>query len=402
MKSSGMVRFISLVLVLFFLVYAGWQTYRFFFAGYKTETAVGFEVARAVNTQGILIRSEQSIEKNISGVVHYTVSEGQKFVSNTPLAIVYNSKEDVAQADKYDKLQTEKALLELVQRSTDVGQIQDVELLSRDLSVALNELTKSADYADFGAVDKLRLTITEKFARRQLVTGELDSFTERIDELTGQMPQMPAGDKIYSSHVGYFSRYVDGCEAQFTPEMLKNLDSQTLTQLASQEYTTREDAFGKCIIDFKWYYATVIPEENISLFNPGSAVTLTFIGGSSEPVSGTIYSVTEEKDNNCAVVVIESEELSPDAVSRRSAAVKVSFDNYKGVRFSKKALRIVDGNKGVYIKSGYTIRYRLVEIVFTGKDYYLSRMEYNSESYLNMFDEVIVEGIDLYDGKPLQ
>ena len=110
----------------------------------------------------------------------------------------------------------------------------------------------------------------------------------------------------------------------------------------------------------------------------------------------------KRQENGCAVVIIRSDEISADTVSRRTATIKVGFSNYEGIRFSKKALRIVEDQKGVYIKSGYDVKFRLVDIVYTGKDFYLSRMEYNSESYLNMFEEVIVEGTDLYDGKPLQ
>ena len=79
----------------------------------------------------------------------------------------------------------------------------------------------------------------------------------------------------------------------------------------------------------------------------------------------------------------------------------ISFRNYKGLRISQKALRILDGEKGVYVKSGYSVKFKKVDILYTGLDYYLCQIQYGSSDQLSLFDEVIVEGTDLYDGKPI-
>ncbi len=401
---NGMVRFISVVLILFLTVYAGWQTYRFFFAGYKTETAAGFEVARSITTRGILVRTETPIQQNVSGVVHYLAREGSKFVSSTPLAEVYSSQEEADAANLRANLEEERSLLDSIRESTNTEQVQDLEILNGDITMALTELNRSACYSDPSQAKALRMTLTEKFTRKQLITGETTAqeLEERSAQLAAQMPSLPQSSKVYSSQAGYFSRFVDNNEALFIPTMLDGLTSSTIEELASREYPYNNEAFGKSVTDFAWYYATTVALEDAALFVPGTQVTLSFVGGSHTPVSGTVDRLTEEPENDRAVVIIRSTEISSDTVSRRTASIKIGFSNYKGVRFSKKALRIVDGQKGVYIKAGYDIQFRLVDIVYTGKDFYLSRMEYNSESYLNMFEEVIVEGTNLYDGKPLQ
>ena len=53
------------------------------------------------------------------------------------------------------------------------------------------------------------------------------------------------------------------------------------------------------------------------------------------------------------------------------------------------------------MESGYSVQFKKVAIIYTGTDYYLCRTQYDSTDQLNLFDEVIVEGTDLYDGKPL-
>ena len=106
-------------------------------------------------------------------------------------------------------------------------------------------------------------------------------------------------------------------------------------------------------------------------------------------------------ENGDALAVIQSTSIIPDAVSHRTASVKISFSNYKGLRISRRALRILEGQKGVYVKSGYSVKFKKVDILYTGPDYYLCRTQYGSSDQLNLFDEVIVEGTDLYDGKPI-
>ncbi len=46
-------------------------------------------------------------------------------------------------------------------------------------------------------------------------------------------------------------------------------------------------------------------------------------------------------------------------------------------------------------------RSKKVDILYTGLDYYLCQIQYGSSDQLSLFDEVIVEGTDLYDGKPI-
>ena len=115
---------------------------------------------------------------------------------------------------------------------------------------------------------------------------------------------------------------------------------------------------------------------------------------------GKVVRLSQEESGE-ALVVVQSSCITADAVSHRTANVKLSLQNYKGLRISHKALRIVDGEKGVYVRSGYSVRFKKVDIIYTGPDYYLCKTQYGSTDQLNLFDDVIVEGTDLYDGKPI-
>ncbi len=383
--------------VLTFVLYQGWRSLS---QGYKTETAYEFEIARYCNTEGLLIRTEEVIQKEAGGQVRYLLEEGEKFRSDTPIAQLFPSQEAAEEAARQEVLRKERDLLEAIQRSTDTSRTADVETLNKEIALSLRRLTKSAEEKDMEAVSQLYMTLVEKIGRQQLATGQSTGFGERIRELQEQLTGNSGGRNLYSPQIGYFSRYVDGYEGVYTPDMLDQLDAASLGELLDRDYRSDPESFGKSVTDFTWYYAALVPKESAEFFYEGARVTMTFNGSGEQTVPGKVIQV-KTGENGATMAVIQSTSVTADTVSHRTAGVRVDFSSYKGLRIPRKALRILDGQKGVYVKSGYSVRFKTVDILYTGSDYYLCRTQYSSSSQLSFLDEVIVEGTDLYDGKPI-
>ncbi|MCI8815969.1 MAG: hypothetical protein HFF15_03950 [Angelakisella sp.] len=383
--------------VLTFVLYQGWRSLS---QGYKTETAYEFEIARYCNTEGLLIRTEEVIQKEAGGQVRYLLEEGEKFRSDTPIAQLFPSQEAAEEAARQEVLRKERDLLEAIQRSTDTSRTADVETLNKEIALSLRRLTKSAEEKDMEAVSQLYMTLVEKIGRQQLATGQSTGFGERIRELQEQLTGNSGGQNLYSPQIGYFSRYVDGYEGVYTPDMLDQLDAASLGELLDRDYRSDPGSFGKSVTDFTWYYAALVPKESAEFFYEGARVTMTFNGSGEQTVPGKVIQV-KTGENGATMAVIQSTSVTADTVSHRTAGVRVDFSSYKGLRIPRKALRILDGQKGVYVKSGYSVRFKTVDILYTGSDYYLCRTQYSSSSQLSFLDEVIVEGTDLYDGKPI-
>ena len=68
---------------------------------------------------------------------------------------------------------------------------------------------------------------------------------------------------------------------------------------------------------------------------------------------------------------------------------------------------VVDGEKGVYVRRGNVARFRKLNIVYSDQTYVISATASQDGepivddpgNYLKQYDEVILEGKDLYDGK---
>ena len=83
----------------------------------------------------------------------------------------------------------------------------------------------------------------------------------------------------------------------------------------------------------------------------------------------------------------------------RSGVITVINKEYSGLAVSKKALRVVDSVRGVYVQNGMQINFVPVEIVYTTDDYIICEKKNENGNYLKLYDKVVVKGKNLYDGK---
>ena len=395
--SKATVRIATALVALFILLYAVYQAYRYFSSDYVTEMVFEVDAPRFCDTTGLLIRDEEEIEKTINGVVHYAVEEGGRFRDTTVIARVFSSEEEARTADLAEKAQAELNVLEKVLASE---QTADIAALSGRISAGVLAFSDLCAKGEYDHLEDARLEILLQMGQKAMISGEEAALEQRMEELRAQAAS-GAGAPVYAADTGYFSRYVDGYEARITPQLLSDMDVASLRELLASEYPYDTDAFGKSVKSQNWYYVTAVSREDGEKFIEGRTVTLTFFGGSSQRVSAVVNRVIEGEEGEETLLILKSDNVTSDTVSLRKARVRISLSDYTGLRFSRQALRIVDGKKGVYVKSGYQIVFKEVEIIYQGKDYYLSRMEQNSATHLNLFEEVIVEGRDLYDGKPV-
>ena len=93
--------------------------------------------------------------------------------------------------------------------------------------------------------------------------------------------------------------------------------------------------------------------------------------------------------------------MNPAASVLRNEDIKIKFTNYRGIRVDKSALRLIDGVLGVYIKFGSLVKFRKVDIIYETEDYIISSATEGSGSVLSLYDEIIVQGKNLYIDRDL-
>ena len=97
--------------------------------------------------------------------------------------------------------------------------------------------------------------------------------------------------------------------------------------------------------------------------------------------------------------------MDSDIARLRTEDVEIVINETDGIRVNKSAVRVINGVQGVYVLTGNIVRFKKLDIIYTGEDYVISKMikedvyDKNKVPYLKIYDAVILEGKDLKDGK---
>ena len=116
-----------------------------------------------------------------------------------------------------------------------------------------------------------------------------------------------------------------------------------------------------------------------------------------------VEEVTEDKDNGIAKIVLQCQTISAEVLGLGCETVQVDLKTYEGIRIDKAALHIVNGQRGVYVKYGNLQRFLKITTLYENDSYILipENGKIGTENEVRLYDEIIVEGTNLQDGKLL-
>ncbi len=395
---SGMGKLLTFIMAAFLLVFAGYHAYRHFFSDYTTENVYRYTVYHSTTAQGVFFREEKSLDQSAGSNLRYAVRDGEKVRVGSVLAYRYSDALSADLAERRAEAQKELTMLQRVLAQLQSSNTPTVSDLTRNTDIDLQKLAEAVALEHYSGMDTLALNLQEEINLGSGITGKTAALEARISELEAQTSGSASGEAVYSTLEGYFSSAVDGREGEYTPARLEAMSCDDLqTLLTAGE--TEEAGLGKVVSGPEWYFALTISSKEHKNYQLGSRVNLAFAGGGT--AQGTVVRTELSDDGSAMMLVIRGDTVTEDTVSRRAATVRLSSENYTGVRFDKEYLRIVDGVKGVYVDNGYSVKFKTVDIIYEGDTYYLSRLNYTGEEQLNIFDKLIASKTELYDGMPL-
>ena len=116
-------------------------------------------------------------------------------------------------------------------------------------------------------------------------------------------------------------------------------------------------------------------------------------------IPAKVEKIVQDESSENAVVIFSCDYISGELLKLRSHSAEIIFKQINGLRIPEKALRMVNGQSGVYILKKTVVRYKTVEILYKGVGYYVVKWDSYDSDAIQLFDEVFVEGKDLYEGK---
>ncbi|NBI80648.1 hypothetical protein D3Z48_00920 [Clostridiaceae bacterium] len=404
------------------LLYIIAQTIYAFSNHYVTVSATRVTVEDSIECAGIFIRDELLSDQVTSQTVKHLVSTGERVKKQSQLAVVYAGESALETSQELEQLEEEVALLRAALRSA--GDFSDTARLDQQLTTTMRTL--SAQVRD-GIVTDARDTadsLREQSLRRaagsletEALSAELEALERRRDSLSSQVSGQTRS--ILSPATGYFSETIDGYEGILTKELLETLSYEELVEImeADRPAAAQEQALGKIVRGFSWYFAVPLEMADARRVRAGSRVKVRF-SQTGEAVDASVYAIRKSDDEEHALVILSGDRFSASIVSLREQEIDLILGTYTGLKVPKEAVRVStetqtaeDGTEtvtskiGVYIMSGSFARFKEISQIYEADTYYVVRQEVNTAGANNalvMQDLIIVQGKEIEDRKVLK
>lgn len=392
---------LKIFLLLLLLVFVAHQLYAALYKPITTETAEYCEVVSGVSAQGVIIRNEKIIRNTASGALHYITTDGTRAAKGGTIAEIYT---DASVSGKISRMHVVESELESIAGIEEYNNVQapDMDIINGKVNDSLNLLIRSGAAGDFGNSEPLFEQLITNVNRRQVLTGELTDFSAQKAALTAELNSLkasipaPAG-RVIAETSGYFVSSIDGYEQVLTTEDLTAVTPEFLADIKPGEVPG--DAIGKMVSDYEWYIAAEMGVNECLKYKQGDNVTVKTAIRSAPELAVRVECINMSKESDRAVVVFSCQQMNADLAAMRRGAITVVNKVYTGLRLSENSLRVVNGVAGVFTVSGMRAKFVPVNIIYRTEDFIICEQQVSEKTVLRLYDEVVIKGKGLYDGK---
>lgn len=404
-------KILSIVLPVFILAYVGYQAYLMLYTSVELETVESHTVYETLDVQGIAIRDEKLVDESVSGYVYYEITNGDRVAKGGTIAKVYSSEQVALMQKQIGEIDTEISALQSLQLQSGTGK-SDLESINKQIKLTQNDILNSVRAGELTEAAAHRKTLQQLLNRKQIVVGTVTDFSERLgslrarrSELAGQLEQSTR--TITSPAAGYFVADTDGYEGMFAYGSVSDLSVAQVETALAAEPTPSAVSIGKVVGDYVWYLACVVPQEKLSLISEGQALDIRLPFVTDETVPVTVKRINTDVSSGKAMVLLECSYMSEALSSVRCEEVRILLKEYTGLYVPDRALHFAgDNESGVYVRVGNVLSFRYIRVLYYDETGRFSICEANvkpeegdERTYLKLYDDMVIEGKKLYDGK---
>ena len=395
------------LLSLLLLAYVGYQIFQSLYSNVTVESVVPYSVYETIETQVIAIRTEQPVEAEVGDKhLFYALNNGDRISKGGTIAELFDDESAAGIQRRLEMLNEDIALLENVEALGENG-YSSLEAINQQLSSAALAVSVRMHETTTEGLRSLRSQLLSLLNKRQVVVGTGTDFTDQLAILREQRSRLEnqlrsATGSVLSPVAGYFINTVDGYETYFPTdeEEIAALTPAAIKEALNAHPTAPSDCVGKVAGDFGWYLACVIPGDQSARLTPGGTlkVRLPFVTG--EAISTKVLAVNSDASGEAAVL-LRCNLMSEELASVRIQTAQLLLTEHSGMRLPDKALQFDKENRtGAYVRIGTTISFRYVTVAYHDeKDGYSICEITDEDGYVKLYDDVIVGGKNLYDGK---
>ncbi len=403
---NNMVKRVLIVLAsVLLLVYVGVQGYLIFAASLDTIAAENVVAYDTLKTTGVICRDEAVIQQKTNGYLFYTVENGNRVSKNGTIANVFPTEYDALKQKEWDLLNEEIESLKFInaQGTSNRANLTGINQQIKETWLLLSKATNAAVYEDINTLHVKLLTLLNK---KQLTIGKEENFNARLQQLENQKKALESTftrsvSTVSSPVAGYFVGNTDGFEGSLKTDTIAKVTVADVENILTQNPTPQtEHCIGKVVGNYEWYLTCVLPLDRIATLKKDVQVEVCLPFVQSEPLSMRVVAVNKSADDRAAVV-FQCTYMSAALSTVRREQIEIRLNKYEGLYVPDEAIQFDENNQaGVYIQAGNTIRFRKIHVLYHNDEEKHSVCEKKSDSgYLRLYDKIVIQGENLYDGK---
>lgn len=378
--------------------YFGYHVISSLYAPLMTATVTPYEAGAGYYASGFVVREEELLYSQY-GTTVLSCAEGAHVAANDTVATGYRSEDARLRQTRMDELSGQIEQLQYAWSA--VSSVYDQAALDADIADALAQLSRYLALRDMNSVSDLSLELKGLILRRTGSGADSGALQSRISALQAELDTLEAqsaGDTsaISAGRAGTFSAAVDGYEAVLTPERLMDMTVAEFEAVQPDEADAH--AIGRLITSTTWYYACVVPASELSDVEEGDRATLTFARDYYQPVTMRVERLGENEAGS-RLLVLSSDRALQNVTLLRQQSAEIVFTSYAGLRVPKSAVRVENGQTGVYILEGTLAKWKPITILHDTGESYVVTLDTSSTNNLWPGDELIINAKNLYDGK---
>ena len=378
--------------------YFGYNVVSSLYAPLMTATVTPSEAGAGYYASGFVVREEELLYSQY-GTTVLNCAEGAHVAANDTVATGYRSEDAKTRQTRIDELSGQIEQLQYAWSA--VSSVYDQAALDADIAGDLAQLSRYLALRDMNSVSDLSPELKGLILRRTGSDSDSGSLQARISTLQAELETLEAqsaGDTsaILAGKAGTFSAAVDGYESVLTPERLMEMTVAEFESVQPDE--TDANAIGRLVTSATWYYACVVPASELSGVEEGDRATLTFARDYYQPVTMRVARLGGNEAGS-RLLVLSSDRALQNVTLLRQQSAEIVFTSYSGLRVPKSAVRVENGQTGVYILEGTLAKWKPITILHDTGESYVVTLDTSSTNNLWPGDELIINAKNLYDGK---
>ncbi len=359
-------------------------------------------IEETIDFKGFALRDEKIIDTSASGTVIPLAHDGKRVANGDNIAVVCQNDD---QAAAYTKLESLKHELERYKNINDPDGTQELsaDKLNTKISDAYDDIM---DAVTTGAYDELPDALTayaDKCATKQILTDGSIDLSAKLTSLENEIAALTAQNINYSSvkapKSGYYINTIDGYESALSYKDALSLTSQQIeSALNAEPAAVSGNSLGKIVESYKWYIVGETESQNSSYFKNSAKITVNFPKEGVNHVTMLVEKADTQGDK--MTVVLSCSLMDETFANMRTEDMQIVTKSHTGYRVPSNVIRFdEDNNTGIYVLRGKIITFIPVEIIYTEDDFAIISSSSSNGKSVRLYDEVIIKGKDLEDGK---